>query len=43
MKISKDKKIMGEYSSGILSTIFLWGTFAIMAAAAVAMFFTLAH
>ena len=39
--ISSNRKIMGEYQSGMLSKIFLWITFAVMAAAAVGMFVTL--
>ncbi|MBS1631233.1 MAG: divalent metal cation transporter, partial [Bacteroidetes bacterium] len=38
LKISSNKKIMGEYKSGILSVIFLWLTFLGMGAAAIAMF-----
>lgn len=40
-KIAGDSGIMGEHRSGWLSNIFVWATFAIMAAAAVAMFATL--
>jgi NRAMP (natural resistance-associated macrophage protein)-like metal ion transporter len=36
IKISTNKKIMGKYTSGILSKIILWITFLAMAAAAVA-------
>ena len=42
-KIAMDKNIMGVHRSGLLSNIFVWGTFAIMALAALAMFFTLGH
>ena len=42
-KIARDKKIMGEYRSKALSNFFVWGTFIIMALAAVAMLFTLSH
>lgn len=42
-KIAGSQKIMGEYKSGILSGVFVWGSFVIMGAAAVAMFFTLGH
>ncbi len=42
-KIARNKKIMGEYKSGILSHLFVWGTFVLMGTAAVAMFFTLSH
>lgn len=40
-RIARNEKIMGEYRSGKLSNIFVWGTFVIMGAAAVAMFFTI--
>lgn len=40
-KIASDGHIMGEHKSGWLSNIFVWATFAVMAAAAVAMFVTL--
>ncbi len=40
-RIARDKKIMGEYRSGTLSHLLLWATFAIMAVAVVAMFFTI--
>lgn len=40
-RIACNKKIMGEYRSGILSSSLLWFTFAAMGAAAVAMFFTI--
>jgi len=40
-KIANNKKIMGEYSSGWLSNIFVWITFFVMLAAALAMFYTL--
>jgi Mn2+/Fe2+ NRAMP family transporter len=40
-RMAASKKIMGEYKSGWLSNIFVWATFALMAAAAVAMFATL--
>lgn len=39
-KIANNKKIMGEYKSGILSNIFVWLTFAAMGAAALAMIWT---
>jgi Mn2+/Fe2+ NRAMP family transporter len=39
-KIARNEKIMGEHKSGNLSNMFVWGTFVIMGAAAVAMFFT---
>jgi Mn2+/Fe2+ NRAMP family transporter len=40
-RMARNEKIMGEYKSGTLSNIFVWGTFVIMAAAAIAMFFTI--
>ncbi|HUC31187.1 MAG TPA: divalent metal cation transporter [Candidatus Paceibacterota bacterium] len=40
-RIANNKEIMGEHKSGILSNIFVWATFILMAAAAVAMFATL--
>ena len=40
-RIARDKKIMGEYKSGWLSNVVVWATFALMAAAAIAMFATL--
>jgi NRAMP (natural resistance-associated macrophage protein)-like metal ion transporter len=40
-KMASDKKIMGEHKSGWLSNIFVWATFALMTAAAIAMFVTL--
>jgi len=40
-RMASSKKIMGEYKSGWLSNIFVWATFALMAAAAIAMFATL--
>jgi NRAMP (natural resistance-associated macrophage protein)-like metal ion transporter len=40
-KIANNKKIMGEFKSGILSNILIWFTFVAMGAAAVAMFFTI--
>lgn len=39
IKISANKKIMGEYKSGLLSKTILWITFLGMGAAAIAMFF----
>jgi NRAMP (natural resistance-associated macrophage protein)-like metal ion transporter len=42
-KIARNEKIMGEHKSGNLSNILVWGTFIIMGAAAVAMFFTFWH
>jgi Mn2+/Fe2+ NRAMP family transporter len=41
VKISGDEKIMGEFKSGWLSKTVLWITFGAMAAAAVAMFYTI--
>lgn len=40
-KIARNEKIMGEYKSGALSNLLLWATFVLMAAAVVAMFFTI--
>ena len=40
-RMAASKKIMGEYKSGWLSNIFVWATFVLMGAAAVAMFATL--
>jgi len=42
-KIGRSEKIMGEHKSGKLSNILVWGTFVIMGAAAVTMFFTFFH
>jgi Mn2+/Fe2+ NRAMP family transporter len=39
IKLSSNKKIMGEYKSGILSKVILWITFLGMASAAIAMFY----
>lgn len=41
VKISGDEKIMGKFKSGWLSKTILWVTFVAMAAAAVAMFYTI--
>jgi Mn2+/Fe2+ NRAMP family transporter len=41
LKIAGDEKIMGEFKSKWLSTTILWITFIAMAAAAVAMFYTI--
>lgn len=40
-KIAHDEKIMGEHKSGWLSNIFVWATFVLMTASAIAMFATL--
>lgn len=40
-RIARNKNIMGEYRSGWLSNILVWGTFLIMLASAAAMFITL--
>jgi NRAMP (natural resistance-associated macrophage protein)-like metal ion transporter len=40
-RMAASEKIMGEYKSSTLSNIFVWATFVLMAAAAVAMFATL--
>ena len=42
-KIARNEKIMGEHKSGNLSNLFVWGTFLLMGAAAIAMFFTFGH
>ncbi|MEO8960966.1 MAG: divalent metal cation transporter [Ginsengibacter sp.] len=42
IRISVNKKIMGEYKSGPLSRIILWITFLAMSSAAIAMFFMMA-
>lgn len=39
-RIARNEKIMGENKSGIISHLLVWGTFFLMGAAAVAMFFT---
>ncbi|GAC1313953.1 MAG: divalent metal cation transporter [Mucilaginibacter sp.] len=41
VKIASSEKIMGEFKSGWLSKTLLWFTFVFMAAASIAMFFTL--
>jgi NRAMP (natural resistance-associated macrophage protein)-like metal ion transporter len=40
-KMASDKTIMGEHKSGWLSNTFVWATFGLMTAAAIAMFVTL--
>lgn len=40
-RIARNKDIMGEYRSGGVSNFLVWGTFAIMAVSAIAMFITL--
>jgi len=40
-RIARNKEIMGEYRSGGLSNVLVWGTFIIMLASAGAMFYTL--
>lgn len=42
-RMAQRKDIMGSHRSGLLSRIFLWATFILMAAAAIAMFYTLAQ
>ena len=42
-RIARNKKIMGEYRSGWLSSSMVWTTFVVMLASAVAMFYTLAQ
>jgi NRAMP (natural resistance-associated macrophage protein)-like metal ion transporter len=39
-RVARNEKVMGEYRSGPLSNALVWGTFLIMGASAVAMFFT---
>lgn len=39
--VARNKTIMGEYRSGILSQTFVWGTFALMALSAILLFVTL--
>jgi len=40
-KTARDKSIMREYRSGLLSHVFVWLTFAVMALSALLMFVTL--
>jgi Mn2+/Fe2+ NRAMP family transporter len=40
-RIARNKEIMGEYRSGVLSNVLVWATFVFMGAATVAMFVTL--
>ncbi len=40
-RIAQNKKIMGEYTSGTASKIFVWASFVLMTVAAIAMFFAL--
>jgi Mn2+/Fe2+ NRAMP family transporter len=40
-RIARNKEIMGEYRSGMLSNVLVWATFVFVGAAAVAMFATL--
>jgi Mn2+/Fe2+ NRAMP family transporter len=42
-RIARNKQIMGEYRSGLLSNILVWAAFLFMGAAAVAMFITLKY
>jgi Mn2+/Fe2+ NRAMP family transporter len=42
-RIARNEEIMGEYRSGMLSNVLVWMTFVFMAAAAVAMFVTMAR
>ena len=42
-RIARNKEIMGEYRSGLLSSILVWAAFLFMGAAAVAMFITLKY
>lgn len=40
-RLAASGKVMGQYKSGLLSRVLVWATFILMAAAAVAMFYTL--
>jgi len=40
-RIARNKEVMGEYRSGMLSNVLVWATFVFMGAAAVAMFVTI--
>lgn len=40
-RIARNEKVMGKYRSGKVSNFFIWGTFAIMAAAAIGMFYAM--
>jgi len=42
-KVAGSKKILGKYSSGLLSRVLVWGTFVIMALSALTMFITIAQ
>jgi Mn2+/Fe2+ NRAMP family transporter len=42
-RLARNKEIMGEYRSGLLSNILVWAAFVFMGAAAVAMFITLKY
>ncbi len=42
-KVARNEKIMGEHKSGRLSNFLVWGTFIIMGAAAIGMFFAFWH
>jgi Mn2+/Fe2+ NRAMP family transporter len=42
-RLARNKEIMGEYRSGLLSNILVWAAFLFMGAAAVAMFITLKY
>ncbi|MFA7201812.1 MAG: divalent metal cation transporter [Candidatus Paceibacterota bacterium] len=42
-RIARNKKIMGEYRSGVLSHTFVWLTFGLMAISAITMFYLLAQ
>ena len=39
-RIARNERIMGDYKSGLLSNIFVWATFTLMGAAAIAMLLT---
>jgi Mn2+/Fe2+ NRAMP family transporter len=40
-RIARNKEIMGEYRSGVLSNVLVWATFVFVGGAAVAMFITM--
>jgi NRAMP (natural resistance-associated macrophage protein)-like metal ion transporter len=42
-RIARNKEVMGEHSSGMLSNILVWATFVFMGAAAVAMFVSMSR
>jgi Mn2+/Fe2+ NRAMP family transporter len=40
-RIARNKEVMGEYRSGMLSNVLVWATFVFMGGSAVAMFATM--